>query len=170
MEQFIYLITTILYGVFIIRFILSWVGADFDLDADADLDISDVVSFKGITHFLMGSFTWLSTKLYTTHNIEWYDYLIAFGLGIMFVMILFWVYKLMMSLESNPNIKIGRQLVGHAAVIYLYMGKKSENVYKYIIVTNNGVGSIEYPAQSDKSYSIGDPVTILDYKNSHYII
>ena len=52
MEQIIYLLTAIIYGIFIIRFILSWIGGDFDFDSDFDL--GDVVSFKGATHFLMG--------------------------------------------------------------------------------------------------------------------
>ena len=71
MEQFIYGITIVIYAVFIIRFILSWVGGDFDLDmdADGDVDLGDVVSFKGATHFLMGFFGWLFDWIYTWNNI-----------------------------------------------------------------------------------------------------
>jgi hypothetical protein len=84
MENIIYGVTAIIYAVFIIRFILNLIGSDFDMDfdADADLSISDIVSFKGGTHFLMGFFGWLSTKLLTTHNIQWYDYLISFVIGL----------------------------------------------------------------------------------------
>ena len=103
MEQIIYGITIVLYAVFIIRFILSWVGGDFDLDmdADGDVDLGDVMSFKGATHFLMGFFSWLSTKLMTTHVIMWYDYIIAFVIGLIFFIMLLFVYKFMMKLESN---------------------------------------------------------------------
>ena len=85
MEQIIYIVALIVYGIFIIRFILSWIGGDFDLDGDFDLNVSDIVSFKGLTHFLMGASGWLSVKQYTTHFIGWYDYLIAFCIGIIFV-------------------------------------------------------------------------------------
>ena len=78
MEQIYYIVAVIVYDIFIVRFILSWIGGDFDIDAD--LDLSDVVSFKGLTHFLMGFSGWLSVKSFTTHNIMWYDYLIAFVL------------------------------------------------------------------------------------------
>ena len=95
MEQFYYGATVFIYSLFIVRFILSWVGGDFDLDmdADGDVDLGDVVSFKGATHFLMGFFGWLSVKSWTTHNVMWWDYLIAFALGVIFVIILYFVYK-----------------------------------------------------------------------------
>ena len=62
MEQIYYGIAIIVYGVFIIRFILSWICGDFEIDSDADLDLGDIVSFKGFIHFLMGVSGWLSVK------------------------------------------------------------------------------------------------------------
>ena len=62
MEQIIYLLTAIIYGIFIIRFILSWIGGDFDFDSDFDL--GDIVSFKGATHFLMGLLGWFKHMIY----------------------------------------------------------------------------------------------------------
>ena len=167
MEQIIYGITIVIYAIFIIRFVLSWVGGDFDLDmdADGDLDLGDVVSFKGITHFLMGFFGWLSTKLMTTHTIEWYDYIIAFIIGLVFLAILFYIYKLMMQLECKPTILTGKQLIGKSAKVYLYV-----DYNKYIITVNNGVGTTEVPARSSNKHNIGDMVTILDYKDSYYLI
>lgn len=167
MEQIIYGITVFLYAVFIIRFILSWVGGDFDLDmdADGDVDLGDVVSFKGATHFLMGFFSWLSTKLFTAHTIEWYDYIIAFILGLVFFAVLLYVYKLMMQLECKPTILTGKQLIGKSAKVYLHV-----DYNKYIITVNNGVGTTEVPAHSSNKHNIGDMVTILDYKDSYYLI
>jgi membrane protein implicated in regulation of membrane protease activity len=167
MEQIIYGITIILYAVFIIRFILSWVGGDFDLDmdADGDVDLGDVVSFKGATHFLMGFFSWLSAKLLTAHTIEWYDYIIAFALGVVFFIVLVYIYKLMMKLECKPIILTGKQLIGKSAKVYLHV-----DYNKYIITVNNGIGTTEVPAHSSSKHNIGDMVTILDYKDSYYII
>ena len=171
MEQFYYLATAIVYGIFIVRFILSWVGGDFDLDmdADGDVDLGDVVSFKGATHFLMGFFGWLTTKSLITHSIEWYDYLIAFALGVVFVIILYFVYKLMMSLETKPRVLSGKQLVGHTGQIYLTLEKEGD-VFKYIITVYNGIGTIEYPARSLTEHKVGDAVVISDYVNAYYII
>lgn len=169
MEQVIYIVALVVYGIFIIRFILSWIGGDFDLDGDLDLDVSDVVSFKGLTHFLMGASGWLSVKQYTTHSIMWYDYLIAFCVGILFIGMLFQLYKFMMKLECKPTILTGKDLVGHSAIIYnktAYDGV----LYKYDITVNNGNGTIERPAVSDQCYQINDVVTIKEYDGAYYII
>ena len=171
MEQIYYGIAIVVYGVFIVRFILSWVGGDFEIDADADLDLSDLVSFKGATHFLMGASGWLSIKGLTTHNIEWYDYIAAIALGLIFVVVLYFVYKFMMSLEKKPQILTGKQLIGKDARVYLTTGYDGiDDTYKYIITVDNNVGTMEYPAKSKTVHNVGDSVTISDYENAYYII
>lgn len=169
MEQIYYGIAVFVYALFIIRFILSWVGGDFDID-DTDLDLNDVVSFKGLTHFLMGASGWLSVKSLITHNIMWYDYLIAFGLGIIFVIILFFVYKFLITLESKPKILNGEEFVGSVATVYLKIGKDEHNINKYIIITQNGGGIVELQAKSVAEFDIGDSVKIMDYVDAYYII
>ena len=131
-EQIYYAIALIVYSIFIIRFILSWIGADFDIDAD--VDISDVVSFKGLTHFLMGFSGWLSVKSYTTHNVMWYDYIIALILGVIFVILLYFVYKLLISLETKPQILSGKQLIGKTGKIYVIL-EPEDSIKKYIITS-----------------------------------
>ena len=166
-EQVYYAIALIVYSIFIIRFILSWIGADFDIDAD--VDIGDVVSFKGLTHFLMGFSGWLSVKSYITHNVMWYDYIIALILGIIFVILLYFVYKFLISLETKPQILFGKQLIGKTGKIYIIL-EPEDSIKKYIITVGNGLGTQEYPAKSNNSYKLGDEVVISDYVNAYYII
>ena len=166
-EQIYYAVALTVYSIFIIRFILSWVGADFDVEAD--VDVSDVVSFKGLTHFLMGFSGWLSVKSYITHNVMWYDYLIALILGVIFVILLYFVYKLLISLETKPQILFGKQLIGKTGKIYIIL-EPEDSIKKYIITVGNGLGTQEYPAKSNNSYKLGDEVVISDYVNAYYII
>ena len=166
-EQIYYAVALTVYSIFIIRFILSWIGADFDIDAD--VDIGDVVSFKGLTHFLMGFSGWLSVKSYITHNVMWYDYLIALILGVIFVILLYFVYKFLISLETKPQILFGKQLIGKTGKIYVIL-EPEDSIKKYIITVGNGLGTQEYPAKSNNSYKLGDEVVISDYVNAYYII
>ena len=169
MEQIYYTIAAIIYSIFIIRFILSWVGGDFDVETD--VDVSDVVSFKGLTHFLMGFSGWLSVKSFTTHNVMWYDYLIAFVLGVIFVIILYYVYKFLMKLENKPQVLSGKDLIGSTAKVYLVLSTiDADTLFKYIITVDNGIGTVEIPAKSRESYKTGDSVVIKDYVNAYYII
>ena len=169
MEEIIYFIAIVVYGIFIIRFILSWVGGDFDIDGDTDIDIGDIVSFKGLTHFLMGSSGWLATKNYFCHSLDWYDWLIAFVLGIIFVIILFYLYKFMMKLECKPTILSGKGLIGRSAKIYLYKGHYM-NKHHFIITVENDLGTAEINAISDNFYSVGDMVSIIGYDGTYYSI
>ena len=166
-EQIYYAVALTVYSIFIIRFILSWVGADFDVEAD--VDVSDVVSFKGLTHFLMGFSGWLSVKSYITHNVMWYDYLIALILGVIFVILLYFVYKFLISLETKPQILFGKQLIGKTGKIYVIL-EPEDSIKKYIITVGNGLGTQEYPAKSNNIYKLGDEVVISDYVNAYYII
>lgn len=189
MINLLYGVTAFLYGLFVIRFVLSWVLGEFDLDADADADVdadvdtdldsdtdsgfdlslSDLVSFKGATHFGMGFFGWLSSKQYLTNHIEWYDWLIAFLLGLIFVIVLYFIYKLMLKLETKPEILSGKRLIGAKATIYLVLPEDTE-YYKYVITVNNGVGTVEVTAKSKVKYSIGDVTKIVNFENEVYLI
>ena len=169
MENIIYGVTAIIYAVFIIRFILNLIGSDFDMDfdADADLSISDIVSFKGGTHFLMGFFGWLSTKLLITHNIQWYDYLISFVIGLFFATILYYIYSLMRKLEHKPTVLNGDNLIGSVGTVYLDNGDGT-----YLVTVNNNVGTTEVSAipEDEVKFKVGDRVSLLKYKNGYYSI
>ena len=171
MEQIYYGIAIVFYGIFIIRFILSWIGGDFEFDTDGDFDVSDVVSFKGFTHFVMGVSGWLSVKSWATHNVEWWDFLIAFALGVIFVIILYYVYKFLMKLENKPKVLSGKALIGSTAKVYLVLQTMdADTLFKYVVTADNGVGTVEIPAKSRESYKTGDSVVIKDYVNAYYII
>lgn len=179
MINLLYGVTAFLYGLFIIRFVLSWILGEFDADADADADVdtdsgsginlSDLISFKGATHFGMGFFGWLSSKQYLTHHIAWYDWLIAFFLGLVFVIVLYFIYKLMLKLETKPEILSGKRLIGAKATIYLILPEDAD-YYKYVITVNNGVGTVEVAAKSKTKYSAGDVTKIINFENEVYLV
>ena len=168
MEQIYYGVAIVFYGIFIIRFILSWIGGDFEVDSDADLDIGDVVSFKGFTHFMMGLSGWLSVKSLMS-TVQWYDYITAIILGFIFVVILYYVYKLMMKLESKPIVLEGTDFIDKSAKIYLTSGK-DDIYYYYMITTANGNGTVELYARSTNKYNVGDSVMIKSFEGNYYNI
>ena len=168
MEQIYYGVAIVVYGLFIVRFILSWICGDFELDADADLDMSDVVSFKGALHFIMGLSGWLSVKSLVS-TVQWYDYIIGFVVGLIFIVILFFVYKVMTELENKPLIISGEGLVGREGTIYLNQSFDGDN-FHYLVTTHNGVGTTEVSAKSKNKYNVGDKVILNEYKNSYYLI
>ncbi len=169
MVNLYYLVAAIAYGIFIVQFILSWFGGDTDLDVDLDgnfdMDVGDLVSFKGLIHFLMGSFGWLSIKNLTS-EVQWYDFLIALVIGILFVTILYYLYKLVLRLQHQVIPEEGEDLIGKSGIIYLKMG-----MFRYILTVeiNGGTEEIRaYPENSDLSYEIGDQVVITKFEDKFY--
>lgn len=162
-----YLVAAVSYGIFVIQFILSWFGGDTDLDVDLDgeldMDVSDVVSFKGLIHFLMGSFGWLSIKNMTS-TVEWYDFLIALVIGVLFVVILYYLYKLCLKLQHQVIPEEGNALIGRVGIINI-PGKQ----YTILIEINGMLQEIQaYPENPEYVYYTGSQVTISSFKQGKY--
>ena len=84
-------------GIFLLQFILSIffgsMDTDIDVNADgnADIDMSSVLSFKGLIHFCMG-FGWFMYLCQPPYIVL--HYLGAVISGSFFVFVLAWIYKL----------------------------------------------------------------------------
>lgn len=168
MSNIYYLVAAIAYGIFIVQFILSWFGGDTDMDVDLDgeldMDVSDVVSFKGLIHFLMGSSGWLCLKESVSGSIQWYDYLIALFLGIVFVVILYYLYKLCLKLQHQVVPETGQALVGKVGIIYLV-----SDCYYLTIEINGRTDTIcARPVDSGLTYLKGEGVLVTKFENGKY--
>jgi len=91
-------------GLFLITTIGSLFFGDMDLDTDADLGsgfmVSDVFSFKGLVHFTIG----FSLTLTVMGEFSLLSAAISVITGIIFVLILYYLYKLMYDrLQQNMN-------------------------------------------------------------------
>lgn len=165
-------LAVIVWGLFILKTLLSWLIADFDTDIDFDADgepdvgFGDIISFKGLVHFLMGFSVWLVITQFTVGVIAYYDYAIAFIIGIVFVVLLYYLYKFMLKLNYQPTNKEGQNLVGTEGKVYL---TGPNNSYVLTIPTINGTTQIDVYSNSS-NFHIGDNVLIREYKNGKYFI
>lgn len=161
--EWYYILGIISYGIFIVQFALSNLGfgdtdIDIDLDGDVDFDVSDLLSFKGLIHFLMGFSGWL--MLSGTVNV--FTIIIAIILGISFMVGLYFIYKVCMKFNSEPTIKTGVELIGETATVYLpYL----EN--KYICTLKD---SREIVCSSELPLKIGSTVCINSYISGIYYV
>lgn len=170
MIEWYYILGIISYGVFLIQFALSFLGSEIDADLDVDLDgeadfsFSDLISFKGLIHFLMGFSGWLMlTDKVTTFNIA-----IGSIVGISFVFILYWVYTLALKLQSIPTKKQGKELIGATVTIYLVMVSISKR-HCICTIFNGGITE-EINCIAASPVVMGDKRIILDYKDGIYYI
>lgn len=161
--EWYYILGIISYGIFIVQFILSNLGfgdtdIDIDLDGDIDFDVSDLLSFKGLIHFLMGFSGWL--MLSGTVNV--FTIIIAIILGIGFMVGLYFIYKVCMKFNSEPTIKTGTELIGETATVYLPYLKN-----KYICILKD---SREIVCSSELPLEIGSSVCINSYISGIYYV
>lgn len=168
MSNIYYLIGAVVYGIFFVQFILSWFGGDTDMDVDfdgnVDMDVSDFVSFKGFIHFLMGSTGWLCVKESVSGNVQWYDYLIALFLGIVFVVILYYLYKFCLKLQHQVVPETGQALVGKIGIVYLV-----SDCYYLTVEINGRTDTIgAHPEDSSATFTKGEDVLITKFENGKY--
>lgn len=162
MQEWYYILGMIVYGIFILQFLLSFLGiGDYDLDVDfdgnIDFDVSTVISFKGLIHFLMGFSSWLML----VGDVSPINIFLAVFTGILFVVILYFVYRLCMKLNYEPEDPKGKALIGISVIVCI----KGDN---YVICRTPG--GIEYKCKCDRDLNISDVVTIKDYKNGIYYV
>lgn len=164
MEWYYYL-GAIAYGIFVLQFILSWFMGDVDLDVDfdgtADFDTGDLLSFKGLIHFSMGLSGWLMLKHKLFETVMWYDYVIGAVWGIYFVVILYFLYRLILKFESETT--EWEDQVGRIATIYLIY----EGQY-FLSIEGRAEHLVGCPENLDIGYKKGDTVLITKYEGGKY--
>jgi hypothetical protein len=159
--------------IFIVQFILSFFLGELDIDSEIDVDgdgvsdfnWSDILSFKGLIHFGIG-FGWtmwfnqdMSNKLLAA--------IIAIGVGLIFVGVLWSVYWFARKLENPNTQEKGEELVGREVKIYLVLDEKR---YKAYILRNRCRQLIEVESRNNRTYKTGDSTVVKEYKNGVYLI
>jgi len=168
-----YSLAIIAYSIFLIQFFIAMFGGtDFDTDIDfdgdgfGDLSWGDILSFKGIIHFLMGFAGWLSLVSYNG-TLVWYDYLIAIVLGIAFTVILFYIGILLLKLRHEPVGQTPEDFIGHKGVVSIVCTDE-ENAYYVNIPDFNGQEIKVYSL--NEKHKLGDEVIIISADNGKFYV
>lgn len=165
MMEWYYILGIVSYGIFIIQSLLAIIGGntdiDLDLDGNVDIDTSSLLSFKGLVHFCMGFSGWLCIR----ESDDIVNLLIASLIGILFMITLYYIYKLSYSLKHEPKIKEGVDLAGSTVnIIYVYedghtcIGSLVGEVYR------------ELKCYTSLPTRVGDLRVIGTYKNGIYYL
>lgn len=159
--------------IFIVQFILSFFLGEFDLDSEFDIDgdgvsdfnWSDLLSFKGLIHFGIG-FGWTMWFNQSMDN-KFLAAVIAIGVGLIFVGVLWSVYWFARKLENPNTQEKGEELVGREVKIYLVLNSTR---YKAYILRNNRRQLIEVESRGNRTYNTGDSAIVKEYKKGIYLI
>lgn len=154
-------------AVFLIQAIITlFLGIDSGSDVDFDspdgggMDISDIVSFKGLIHFLLG-FSW--TGVFNGFE-TFMEVTIAVVIGLLFVIGLAYLYKKMLSLGEIVEHQKPEEVIGQKTeIIHYYKG-----VGKAFILLDGA--KQEVTIRGDESLKNGDMVVLTNYKDHIYTV
>lgn len=172
MMEWYYILGIISYGIFIVQFLLSnffgWGDLDLDIDFDGEPDfgLGDVLSFKGLVHFAMGFSGWLMLAGKVTLT----TLAIASVIGFVFIVILYYAYRLCLKFNSEPQIKSGESLVGKEVSISVQI---SEMEYSGNCITDSGYIPLDrcrLSKPANHTIRCGDILHIDSYKSGIYFI
>ena len=164
--EWYYILGIISYGIFIVQFILSNFGGDTELDVDfdgeGDFDTSSLLSFKGLIHFAMGFSGWLML----TGKVTTYTVCTGVIIGLLFMVLLYYLYKLCMHFHSEPTEKNGTELVGYPVTVTFVWPSDCTSCIGVPV----GLPYRELHCFSTTPLKVGDRKTITDYVNNTYYI
>lgn len=135
-------------AIFLIQFFMSIFFGDIDTDTDLDADLGSVVSFKGLTHFCIG-FGWY---MYIAKSTSISTFLIGITIGLVFVFMLWFLYKKAYQLQKENKPEKTEALVGRECTIYAHDG----NRYIVQVAQNGALREVEVRSLEGKTYQTGD--------------
>lgn len=138
--------------IFLIQFFMSIFFGDIDTDTDLDADLGSVVSFKGLTHFCIG-FGWY---MYIAKSTAISTFLIGITIGLVFVFMLWFLYKKAYQLQKENKPEKTEALVGRECTIYAHDG----NRYIVQVAQNGALREVEVRSLEGKEYQTGDRTVV----------
>lgn len=139
-------------AIFLIQFFMSIFFGDIDTDTDLDADFGSVVSFKGLTHFCIG-FGWY---MYIAKSTSISTFLIGITIGLVFVFMLWFLYKKAYQLQKENKPEKTEALVGRECTIYAHDG----NRYIVQVAQNGALREVEVRSLEGKEYQTGDRTVV----------
>jgi hypothetical protein len=128
--------------IFAIMTILSFFGADSDMDIDGDGDSGpSLFSFKSLVNFAL-AYGWTAALLYNTIESTVILNVIALCVGIGFLLLVFGGLTLMLKLAKDGSFKI-RQALGKKANVYLRIPGQKSASGKIQVSVNGSVHEID---------------------------
>ena len=156
--------------IFLIQTIITFAGFDTDIDTDfngGELDFQ-VFSLKNLINFLLG-FSWTGISFYSTLG-EKPVFLIvtSFVVGVLFVLLFFFVIKQVQKLAEDNSFKITNTL-DKTAEVYLTIPEHKSGKGKIMISVNGAFHELEAMTENDRIPS-GSAVKVVKIENNNLLI
>lgn len=144
--------------IFIIQTVMTFIGADTDLDLDALDGGGNLYTFRNIVNFLLG-FGWSGIVLEKTIPSLGWRMLVCIVIGLIFVALVMSLFRWLSKMQQSGNIRLSEEAVGCKGEVYLPIPAAGAGKGKVQISINGSIR--EYDAMtSGEALPTGVPVVV----------
>ena len=157
--------------IFIIETVLTFIGADVEMDMDTDFDIADggfegdpsmnLYTFRNLVNFLLGM-SWTAILLNEQMKSKALLMLIAFAVGAAIVFAVMMMFKGLSKMQQSGNINVFESAVGCSGKVYLTVPGERKGQGKVQININNTVREYDALTDSEDDLKTGTSIKVTE--------
>ncbi len=157
--------------IFIIETVLTFIGADVEMDMDTDFDIADggfegdpsmnLYTFRNLVNFLLGM-SWTAILLNEQIKSKALLMLIAFAVGAAIVFAVMMMFKGLSKMQQSGNINVFESAVGCSGKVYLTVPGERKGSGKVQININNSVREYDALTDSEDDLKTGTSIKVTE--------
>ena len=157
--------------IFIIETVLTFIGADVEMDMDTDFDIADggfegdpsmnLYTFRNLVNFLLGM-SWTAILLNEQIKSKALLMLIAFAVGAAIVFAVMMMFKGLSKMQQSGNINVFESAVGCSGKVYLTVPGERKGQGKVQININNSVREYDALTDSEDDLKTGTSIQVTE--------
>ena len=157
--------------IFIIETVLTFIGADVEMDMDPDFDIADggfegdpsmnLYTFRNLVNFLLGM-SWTAILLNEQMKSKALLMLIAFAVGAAIVFAVMMMFKGLSKMQQSGNINVFESAVGCSGKVYLTVPGERKGQGKVQININNSVREYDALTDSEDDLKTGTSIKVTE--------
>ena len=157
--------------IFIIETVLTFIGADVEMDMDTDFDIADggfegdpsmnLYTFRNLVNFLLGM-SWTAILLNEQMKSKALLMLIAFAVGAAIIFAVMMMFKGLSKMQQSGNINVFESAVGCSGKVYLTVPGERKGQGKVQININNSVREYDALTDSEDDLKTGTSIKVTE--------
>lgn len=157
--------------IFIIETVLTFIGADVEMDMDTDFDIADggfegdpsmnLYTFRNLVNFLLGM-SWTAILLKDSIASKALLMLIAFAVGALLVFAVMMLFKGLSKMQQSGNIDVYKSAAGCNGKVYLTVPAERNGTGKVQISINNSVREYDAITDSEDDLKTGTSIRVVE--------
>ena len=165
--------------IFIIETVLTFIGADVEMDMDTDFDVPDggfegdpsmnLYTFRNLVNFLLGM-SWTAIILNDQIASKALLMLIAFAVGALLVAAVMYMFKWLSKMQQSGNINIFQSAAGCNGKVYLTIPAERKGTGKVQISINESIREYDALTDSETELKTGTAIKVVEVIDSSTLL